>query len=740
MDESSHVLLESSAVSRPFGNAADGMECAATFPDFAPIGLIVTTPAGNIISFNQAIEDMLDIRLQDYVNTNICDLYANPDARQHLLEQLAESRTVRNFETGVRHHDGSLHTVLANIDSIDYNGESVLLTSLQDITCYLTHPDEADDGGINYHALFNNAPVGITVTDESGHLLLANNAMRELTGYSDLELSSISIKDVYLVADDRKHLLELTHQYGKVRDFETMFRHKIGTAIAVLLNTDLIDFNGQSNILLTSIRDISHMKQTEHALARERDFSNTILNIAAISIVVLDRTGAIIQFNRSCEQISGYPFSEVSGKHLSEIDFFSPPITQERMNAFLENRHRAVYETEIRAKNGDLYLISWTFASMLDRFGKLDYIIATGIDITQQRHASEQLCLANEELAARIDELQERSDEMNLINEMGEQLQSCQNVEEACAISVQYIKRICPSCGGALYLIKESRNLAESFGTWGEKPNTELVFKPLDCWAIRRGRSHLVDAQHPGLLCSHVIKPDAGNYLCVPLMVNGEAIGILHMNHAEVDPQNFRNGTQYSEHKAQIITMVAEHIALALSNLKLKETLRQQSIRDALTGLYNRRYMEETLEREISRAEREKKSVGILMFDIDHFKRFNDLEGHDAGDALLRELGALLNRSIRGSDIVCRYGGEEFLVVLPGADKETARARAEEIRKSVKEMLVYHLGKPLAKCTVSIGVAAYPENETSIERLLKLSDDALYRAKNEGRDRVVAAE
>ena len=224
-------------------------------------------------------------------------------------------------------------------------------------------------------------------------------------------------------------------------------------------------------------------------------------------------------------------------------------------------------------------------------------------------------------------------------------------------------------------------------------------------------------------------------------MVNGEAIGILHMNHTGVATGQIASvSTQYGEHKAQLITMIAEHIALALSNLKLKETLRQQSIRDALTGLYNRRYMEETLERELSRAEREQKPVGILMFDIDHFKRFNDLEGHDAGDALLRELGAFLNKSIRGSDIVCRYGGEEFLVVLPGSSKEHTRERAEELRTGVKQMLVYHLDKPLARCTISIGVSAYPADETSVERLLKAADNALYRAKHEGRDRVVTAE
>ncbi len=709
--------------------------------DASPIGLIITTPAGTIISFNQAIRDMLDVRLEDYVDKNVCDLYANPDARQHLLDQLARMESVHNFEVEVKHHDGSTRTVLANIDRIDYNGEALLLTSLQDITHLKQSFDCSDPDQINYQSLFRNAPVGITVTDQAGHLLVANNAIRELTGYMEDELETISIRDLYLIPEDRKRLLELTHQHGKVRDFETLFKHKIGTAIAVLLNTDLIDFCGQSNILLTSIRDISYLKKAEHDLARERDFSNTLLNIAAILIVVLDHTGTITQFNRSCEQLSGYLLNEVRGKHLWETEFFDPEITRERMDAFLQNNNRGVYETRIRSKSGGHYLVSWTFATMPDWQGHLDYIIATGIDITQQRKASEQLRLANEELAERVNELQTRSNEMNLVNEMGEQLQSCQTVPEACDISAQYIQRICPKSGGALYLIKESRNLAEATGSWGDPPHTKPVFEPMGCWAIRRGRSHLVDQQHPGLLCEHVNGPHSGNYLCVPLMVNGEAIGILHLNHVDPEePSSATGNPLYTNPRVQLITMVAEHIALALANLKLKETLRQQSIRDALTGLYNRRYMEETMERELSRAAREQKPVGIMMFDIDHFKRFNDLEGHDAGDALLRELGLYLNKCIRGSDIVCRYGGEEFLAVLPGASREQTRERAEEVRLGVKEMLVYHLGKPLAKCTISIGVAVYPEDEISTERLLKAADNALYRAKHEGRDRVVTAE
>ncbi len=724
-----------------------GEEVSSFFETFgflsssSPIGLVITDINGIISSFNLAVQDLLGIRIEEYRNTNVCDLYANPADRQRLLDMLTASGSVRNFEVELKHKNGALRTVLANIDFIELNGEHVLLTSLYDITQYVEQQKCRAEVGESYHALFSDAPVGITVTDFKGELVVSNNAIKELLGYSADELLEISVREFYLIPTDRKQLLELTKRLGSVRDFETVFRHKNGTSISVLLNTDIIEFNGQPNMLLTSIRDITYLKRAESELIKERDFSNAILNIAATLAVVIDHSGVITRFNRSCELASGYSAGEIIGTRLADTDFFEPSITPENIKKLLSDDYPGVYETTLVSKTGSKRLISWTFAAILDREGHVEFIIATGIDLTERKKAEDDLKAANEKLASWVKALEERTEEMNQLNEMGEQLQSCQTVAEACAISIQYIRRICPASSGALYLIKESRNLAESAGTWGDS-YTLQVFDPMVCWAIRRGRQHLVDARHPGLLCGHITGPETGQYLCVPLTVNGEAIGILHLNHASMPAPDRQDTAEalYSEHKTQLVTIIAEHIALALSNLKLKESLRQQSIRDALTGLYNRRYMEETLERELSRAAREGISVGVMMFDIDHFKNFNDLEGHDAGDALLRELGTFLNKSIRSSDIVCRCGGEEFLVVLPGATKENARLRAEELRLGVKELLVYHLGKPLAKCTISIGVAAYPEDEKSIERLLKTADNALYRAKNEGRDRVVTAE
>ncbi|HOP09864.1 MAG TPA: diguanylate cyclase [Oscillospiraceae bacterium] len=734
----SEQIPNGSIAKKTSGNDLRIYENFGLFFNASSIGLIITDINGKIIAFNKSVHDIFGFDIKSYKNTNITELYTDSADRKRLLNMLAISTTIRDFEVKIKHKNGTSRAVLANIDAIQWQGEQMLLTSLYDITQYKQVQDESER---DYQALFNNVPVGITVTDLPGNLVLFNNSARDLLKYDNETLSDIRAQDFYYSQNDRYKLLNITKKLGSARDFETRFRCADGSVVSVLLNTDIIEFNDQKNMLLTSIRNISNLKHIEDELAKERDFSNAILSIAATLFVVLDRNGKVTRFNHACEKLSGYSFSEVKETYLWDIPFIEPKITREQLNKLLAGGYAGAYETNFISKSNEKHLISWTFAAMPDSEEHIKYIIATGIDITKSRHDEEELHQANSQLASRVYELQERTEEMNLLNEMGEQLQICQNTEEACAISVQYVKRICPSSHGALYLIKDSGNLAEAIQKWGEPSNTQEIFAPLNCWAIRRGRQHLVDDNHPGLLCTHITGPQSGRYVCIPLLANGETIGILHLNDFSKPIQELSAPNETcNDHKFQMVTTIAEHTALALSNLKLKETLRQQSIRDALTGLFNRRYMEESLERELRRAMRNNKTVGVIMIDIDHFKNFNDAFGHDGGDALLRELGVLLKQALRGGDIVCRYGGEEFVMVLPEIALEDAKKRAEEVRQGIKNLSVYHLGKPLDKCTVSLGVAVFPENGNTAETILKAADNALYRAKNEGRDRVVAAE
>jgi diguanylate cyclase (GGDEF)-like protein len=214
-------------------------------------------------------------------------------------------------------------------------------------------------------------------------------------------------------------------------------------------------------------------------------------------------------------------------------------------------------------------------------------------------------------------------------------------------------------------------------------------------------------------------------------------LGIVHLNDRAID--SGARPVLVNEQSTKLAKALAEQVALAVANLRLRETLRSQSIRDPLTGLYNRRYLEETLGREIRRAERNRHPMGIVMFDIDRFKQFNDTFGHDAGDAVLREVGVLLHNRFRAEDIACRYGGEEFVVILPEAVLDDTRARAEELREAAKHLHVAPRGRALGAVTLSVGVAVFPDHGVTGDALLQAADAALYRAKQNGRDRIEAA-
>jgi diguanylate cyclase (GGDEF)-like protein len=274
---------------------------------------------------------------------------------------------------------------------------------------------------------------------------------------------------------------------------------------------------------------------------------------------------------------------------------------------------------------------------------------------------------------------------------------------------------------------------------WTDGFDSPVPFSPDDCWALRRNQTYLVDSEHPGPGCRHLGGQAVAAYMCVPILAQGRTRALLHIRQAPPEAGRRTNrGPAIGEGQQQLARTVADSMGLAFSNLELRDSLREQSIRDGLTGLYNRRYMEESLEREIFRAARHQNSVGVVMLDIDHFKAFNDAHGHLAGDVLLRELGRLLRAHIRGADIACRYGGEEFILILPEASLEVTRQRAEHLWGEARSLRPEFAGRLLDSVTVSMGVAAYPSHGTTAEAVLRAADEALYRAKHEGRDRVVA--
>jgi diguanylate cyclase (GGDEF)-like protein len=341
----------------------------------------------------------------------------------------------------------------------------------------------------------------------------------------------------------------------------------------------------------------------------------------------------------------------------------------------------------------------------------------------------------HEKLNASLRASEQRTREAVRLTELMDALQSCQTVEEGYAIVGTTLPHILSTRSGSLCMTRASRDSVEVVASWGEMCATDKIFMPEACWALRRGRTHVFDDPHSPLRCSHIHKLPKCGYVCVPLAAQGETLGILYLECLPEVEDAFAEPAELGRQAAA----AGERISLALANLRLREVLRTQSIRDPLTGLFNRRYMEETLSREIQRALRNKENLSLLMVDIDHFKRFNDTFGHQAGDALLREFGALLNQRTRGQDVACRFGGEEFAVILSGASLEAASKRAEFLCESARQLSVVHSGQILGKVSLSVGISGFPMHGPNVEELLRIADQALYRAKSEGRDRVVVA-
>jgi len=336
------------------------------------------------------------------------------------------------------------------------------------------------------------------------------------------------------------------------------------------------------------------------------------------------------------------------------------------------------------------------------------------------------------ELADSLQQRDRLSEQRRVLNAYTGLLQSCQDVDEAMNVTAQIIAELLPHSGGRCYVLRPSQNLAETAATFGQETvASDSLLQPDSCWALRRSQPHRsgVGVGVGNVRCAHLHvegTPDDAWTLCVPLIAQGTSLGMLHLNGV---------GSGSDEYVA-LVAAIAEQLSLAMNNLQLRESLRVQSIRDSLTGLYNRRYLEENLQREILRCDRRGLPLSVLMVDVDHFKRFNDQHGHAAGDALLASIAQTLQAMTREEDIACRYGGEEFTVVMPETDSVSAQRRAEEIRKAIAATTVLHLRKQLGPNTASLGIATFPDGARTPQELLELADAALYRAKAEGRNRV----
>jgi diguanylate cyclase (GGDEF)-like protein len=313
--------------------------------------------------------------------------------------------------------------------------------------------------------------------------------------------------------------------------------------------------------------------------------------------------------------------------------------------------------------------------------------------------------------------------------QMTDMLQSALGYADANAVLRSTAAKLLPGLGGVLYVFNNSGDRLEMSTSWdwpADSAPAETI-SPTHCWALKRGKSHFNRRGASSLLCEH--HPGSAAVLEMPMMARGEVYGLLGVT-ATGDKAEER-----LEQLAPIAGALSDAMSLALANIALRDKLRTQALRDPLTGLYNRRYMEDALERYANLAERNENALSVVMIDLDHFKRLNDEHGHALGDAVLAEVASTIVGAIRPCDIACRYGGEELVVLLPDCSLAEAAAKAELLRGRIERLSENHG----TRVSASFGVATVPESSSKASDALSDADAALYRAKSEGRNRVISA-
>jgi diguanylate cyclase (GGDEF)-like protein/PAS domain S-box-containing protein len=485
---------------------------------------------------------------------------------------------------------------------------------------------------------------------------------------------------------------------------------------------------------------------TEDLLADDVEFCHQLVEAAPDGIIVVDEEGVIRLANVQAERLLGWHRDELVGRPLEVLvpERFRDAHPGHRHAYFSAPRTRpmgAGLELAARRADGSEFAVDISLSPINTKRAK--WAVAALRDATLRKETESRLRDAYEQVSASMAEMARSGRQLALVSEMGDMLQSAVDNEEAYAVVAAFAADLFVGTSGVIYRPASSRVVLNAGAEWGDGPPAAPTLTATDCWALRRGRPHRSSGTHGALGCRHVPALDGsspgGWTLCIPLAAHGEILGLLHLRStapaAPADPRvpaAALTGGESVDELQRIAVSVAEHLSMALANLALREDLRSRSERDALTGLYNRRYFDQTLVDGLSDAAHRQEHLSLLLVDVDQFKELNDRHGHAAGDASLRTIAHLLLRETRGSDTVCRLGGDEFVALLPATSASVAAARAEQIRAVVERATDF---------SVSVGVATRaPSDDRSPAELLRDADLCLYRAKALGRNRVIQLE
>ncbi|MGB9363970.1 MAG: diguanylate cyclase, partial [Candidatus Sulfotelmatobacter sp.] len=463
-------------------------------------------------------------------------------------------------------------------------------------------------------------------------------------------------------------------------------------------------------------------------LHQQTTYLDSLIQNSPLAMVALDRQGSVELVNSAFEKLFRYDRNNLASIEIRNVQTPDGEAWDSAQVIAQILAGNAIHRTVRHPRNDGKILDLALHGVPLQVDGDIRGAYLIYEDVSEQIRAIETQRQHADSLDRLVKELELRTKQITLMNEMGSLLQSSGTVQEACAVVGNFVQRLLPhACSGALYLFRSSRDLVEAGARWGKRDTLTPTFPPDACWSLRRGQPHWSESPGSSIACQHLTKSSTTECLCVPMVAQGNTVGVLHLEFDRAPRLQHGSDTEsFRESQEQLAITLASQIALSLSGLQLRDTLRELSIRDPLTRLFNRRFLEESIERELQLASRKEQPIAILFLDLDHFKRFNDTFGHDAGDMVLQSLADLFRTFFRSTDICCRYGGEEFAIILPESNSQDAAIRADALRSEVKRLRLRYKKETVGPLSISVGVAAFPEHASTCDELLKIADECLY--------------
>ncbi|MAM87368.1 MAG: hypothetical protein CME36_08680 [unclassified Hahellaceae] len=554
-------------------------------------------------------------------------------------------------------------------------------------------------------------------------------------------------QSTFLMEQIREQLASMRHMEEQLlADRSLLVKVNTEASFRSFLLTILLNILIACALFYYVVKNFRQREEVETAATAQARILGSVLENMSDGVAVVDTQGRLTLHNPALEHMLGSGISRISPEawqeqlEVTRADGVTPFEAGEfPLRQVLDGDNRSEAEMLLRRLGTrQPATIRISVRPMTSARGDTDGVVAVLTDVSASARAAQDNRLLNQKLTQGLEQLEKQNFEVSAINDMSSLLQSCNSVMETCRVLQKSLAKLFPAIEGAIYLIKASKDYLELVETWNIGNGTLVAsFDTENCWCIKRGVPHLVNQPEADIVCNHLEQNGIHQFsasVCVPVMTNAEILGMLLLRITRSD-----TGKVGKLPDPAFLATIAEQAGLAISNQRLRESLRMQSNQDVLTGLFNRRFLDTVLPIELAQAQRLEQPMAVMMLDLDHFKKLNDQFGHAAGDDVLAKLGGLLRKLLRSSDLPCRYGGEEFALLLPGANEEIAMHCAERILEGVRKMTVLTGGQAIMNLSVSIGIALYPEHAEHSAELLKRADACLYEAKHSGRNRAVMA-